>query len=43
MVFLISLNMGMRIKANNEINYRKERENKKRKKLKEDSLYIEEK
>jgi hypothetical protein len=31
MVFLMSLNMGMRIKANNEINCRKERENEKRK------------
>jgi hypothetical protein len=33
--------MGMRIKLNNEINCRKERENEK--KMKEDSLYIEEK
>jgi hypothetical protein len=43
MVFLISLNIVMRIKLNNEINCRKERENEKKKNMKEDSLYIEEK
>jgi hypothetical protein len=43
MVFLIILNMGMRIKLNDEINCSKEMENKKKKKMKEDSLYIQEK
>jgi len=43
MVFLIILNMGMRIKLSDEINCRKEMENKKKKKMKEDSLYIQEK
>jgi len=43
MVFLISLNTDARINLNNEINYRKRKMQKKKKKVKEDSLYIEEK
>jgi hypothetical protein len=42
-VFLVSLNGGMRIKLNNEIKCQKERENEKKKEVQDDFSYIEEK